>query len=104
MFQSVAGTCLLPPGLALRPGFRPLISQAGFVQIDQATGEKVKVRPTSYAHGVQQTIDAAVAHGFELVEDVEERGVDDESLDKLGARAKKWLGIKVWYGMILKRV
>jgi len=107
VFFAALKSAVVPGGFAVVTNMHPdmgAISQAGFVQIDQATGEKVKVRPTSYAHGVQQTIDAAVAHGFELVEDVEERGVDDESLDKLGARAKKWLGIKVWYGMILKRV
>jgi 2-polyprenyl-3-methyl-5-hydroxy-6-metoxy-1,4-benzoquinol methylase len=75
------------------------ISQAGFV--DPKTGEKI--RPTSYAHRIDDVIAGARLRGFELEGDVLEKGVDEASSDVLGERAKKWAGILVWYGMIFRK-
>ena len=70
------------------------ISQAGFVD----PVRKVKIRPTSYAHTIEETVRAAVDAGLEVVGELKEQGVDEELAGKLGPRAKKWIGVKVWYG------
>jgi SAM-dependent methyltransferase len=70
------------------------ISQAGFVH----PVTKVKIRPTSYAHTVDEVVAAAREAGLELVGDMKETELDDELAEKLGPRAKKWVGVKVWFG------
>jgi len=76
------------------------ISQAGFV--DPKTGEKV--RPKSYAHCIHDVVAEAKKQGFELEADVVERGVDEAGSEVLGGRAKKWIGVLVWYGMIFRKI
>ena len=71
------------------------ISQAGFV--DPKTG--VKIRPQSYAHPVEDVVKGAEKHGFELVGEPLERAVDERTSEALGPRAKKWIGVTVWFGM-----
>jgi SAM-dependent methyltransferase len=80
-------------------------SQAGFVSQDEH-GQTIKVRGTSWVHGMQETVDAAVQAGFEVVGEVEERAAGEEMIQKgvVGERGRKWLGTNVWYGMILRRV
>jgi SAM-dependent methyltransferase len=75
------------------------ISQAGFV--DPKTGEKV--RPKSYAHCIHDVVAEAKKQGFKLEADVLERGVDEAGSEVLGGRAKKWIGVLVWYGMIFRK-
>jgi len=85
------------------------ISQAGFV--DPRTGEKI--RPTSYAHNVRETVEAAVEAGFELVGvggdgdwkegGVKEVCVDEELAIRLGVRGRKWIGVRVWFGGIWRK-
>lgn len=75
------------------------ISQAGFV--DPETG--VKIRPTSYSHTVKDTLEEAKIAGFELVGELKEARVDEEMAEKLGPRAKKWIGVQVWYGGCFRR-
>lgn len=83
------------------------ISQAGFT--DPRTG--VKIRPTSYCHSVPDVLAAARETGFQLVdlvadgkgEGVLERAVDEHLVEVLGPRAKKWIGIKVWFGMLFSK-
>lgn len=83
------------------------ISQAGFT--DPQTG--VKIRPTSYCHSVSEVVKAAEESGFQLVDItgkdgegvVLERGVDEQLAQKLGARAMKWIGRKVWFGMCFRK-
>jgi SAM-dependent methyltransferase len=76
------------------------ISQAGFV--DPKTGEKI--RPTSYAHTVEETIKAAEQAGLEVVGEVSEKGVDESLVQALGPRSRKWVGIKCWYGGLFRKV
>ncbi|KAJ5987331.1 hypothetical protein N7451_011696 [Penicillium sp. IBT 35674x] len=83
------------------------ISQAGFT--DPQTG--VKIRPTSYCHSIPEVLAAAKAAGFQIANLVEgedasvlERAVDENLGEVLGARAKKWVGIKVWFGVCFKKV
>ncbi|KAJ5950480.1 uncharacterized protein N7479_008893 [Penicillium vulpinum] len=93
-----SGAYLLVTNMHAEMGMR---SQAGF------TDERgVKVRPTSYCHDIPDVLAAARGAGFE-VEDVVGagadgvivRGVDGELGDVLGARAKKWVGVRVWFGV-----
>ncbi|KAL6235933.1 hypothetical protein BDW75DRAFT_125271 [Aspergillus navahoensis] len=80
------------------------ISQAGFV--DVASGKKI--RPTSYAHEIGNVIAAAERAGFEVVpldegEVVKERRVEEEMVERLGSRARKWVGVRVWFGVCFRR-
>ncbi|KAI0450465.1 putative methyltransferase [Xylaria acuta] len=81
------------------------ISQAGFV--DTATGEKI--RPTSFAHTVEEVILEARKYGLEVETDEEgtgimERAVDEDMVEKLGLRSGKWVGIRCWFGGIFRKV
>ncbi|KAF7517882.1 hypothetical protein PCG10_000781 [Penicillium crustosum] len=93
-----SGAYLLVTNMHAEMGMR---SQAGF------TDERgVKVRPTSYCHAIPDVLDAAAQAGFEVEEivgagadGVVVRGVNEELGDVLGARAKKWIGVRVWFGV-----
>lgn len=80
------------------------ISQAGFV--DVKTG--IKIRPTSYAHKADDVVAAAKRVGFEVValdeggQRVRERSVDEAMVEGLGERAKKWVGVTVWFGICFR--
>ncbi|KAF2011557.1 S-adenosyl-L-methionine-dependent methyltransferase [Aaosphaeria arxii CBS 175.79] len=75
------------------------MSQAGFVN-----AEGVKVRGDSYVYSVEETIDEARRAGFEVV-NVKERSVEENDMRNgvVGERGWKWVGIRVWYGVILKK-
>jgi hypothetical protein len=97
-----AGAYLLVTNMHAEMGRR---SQAGF------TDERgVKVRPTSYCHAIPDVLDAAAEAGFEVEEVVGAgadgvlvRGVDEQLGDVLGARAKKWVGVRVWFGVCFSK-
>ena len=100
-FQAIS-RILKPGGLALVTNMHSdmgAISQAGFV--DPKTGEKI--RPQSFAHRLDDVIEEAQRQKFEIVGEVLERGVDEKSSEVLGARAKKWIGVKVWFGICLRK-
>ncbi|KAL5381165.1 hypothetical protein DPSP01_007419 [Paraphaeosphaeria sporulosa] len=76
------------------------VSQAGFVN-----AEGLKVRGTSFAHTNSEIEDAAIEAGFDLVilrdhimtkEDVES--------GRVGERGLKWVGVRVWYGLLLRKL
>ena len=93
---------LKPGGLALVTNMHSdmgRMSQAGFV--DPKTGEKV--RPQSYAHTFGDVVEEARKQGFEVVGEVLERTVDEETSEILGVRAKKWVGVKVWFGACFRK-
>jgi cyclopropane fatty-acyl-phospholipid synthase-like methyltransferase len=79
------------------------ISQAGFV--DTATG--TKIRPTSYSHTIEDVLKAAEKAGFDVEEldgeRVHEIKVDEAMVKDLGQRAKKWIGITVWFGICFRK-
>lgn len=75
------------------------ISQAGFV--DPATGEKI--RPTSYAHTLQEVLDQAKQFGLAPLGDIKETAVDETLVEKLGPRSRKWVGITCWFGGVFRR-
>ncbi|KAK5170109.1 uncharacterized protein LTR77_004693 [Saxophila tyrrhenica] len=105
----------------LKPGAHALItnmhsdmgrlSRAGY---KAATGERY--RATSYIYTPQETVEAAAAAGLDLVGEIDEVAVDGRMIDggvldngvrveKGGVRegARKWVGTKVWYGMMLRK-
>ncbi|KAK6066493.1 hypothetical protein SCUP515_10679 [Seiridium cupressi] len=84
------------------------ISQAGFV--DTETGEKI--RPTSYAHTIEDVVREADRWG--LVVDnghdgdigesgLEERAVTDDLVTRLGPRSRKWVGVTCWFGGLFRK-
>jgi len=75
------------------------ISQAGF--IDPQTGEKI--RPASYAHTVPDVEAEAGKYGLEVIEKIQEVCVERDMVSQLGERSVKWIGVKVWFGGILRK-
>ncbi|KUJ09237.1 S-adenosyl-L-methionine-dependent methyltransferase [Mollisia scopiformis] len=77
------------------------MSQAGFV--DPETGEKV--RGTSYVYKVDEVVQEGNKYGFYVVGKVAERQVTEEDIGEarlLGPRGKKWIGVNVWFGMVMR--
>jgi SAM-dependent methyltransferase len=105
-FFSILASFVCPGSLVLLTNMHPDMgskSQAGFVSTNP-DGKAVKVRGTSWVHGVQETVDAAKSAGFDVVGQVGERGIEKEMIGReVGERGAKWIGIKVWYGMILRK-
>ncbi|MCJ1307689.1 hypothetical protein MMC25_001337 [Agyrium rufum] len=75
------------------------ITGAGFK--DPETGEKVLVQ--SYKHTIEATLDVARMYGFEIVGEVREADVTREVAGRFGPRMGKWVGKRIWFGMILRR-
>ncbi|RDW66807.1 S-adenosyl-L-methionine-dependent methyltransferase-22 [Coleophoma crateriformis] len=75
-------------------------SQAGFV--DPESGEKI--RGLSFAHEIEQVLDFSKRLGFLPVGDVVERGIEEKDLGDgvVGERGRKWVGISVWFGLVLR--
>ncbi|KAH8773002.1 S-adenosyl-L-methionine-dependent methyltransferase [Hyaloscypha finlandica] len=75
------------------------ISQAGFV--DEVTGEKI--RGHSFAHEISEAIEEGEKWGFEVVGEVGERAIIEDDLGAVvGERGKKWIGINVWFGFVMR--
>ena len=96
-------TLLLPGGTALVTNMHAdmgRISQAGFVN-----AHGVKVRGSSYVYTVGETAEAARAAGLEVIS-VNEREMRKEDVESgaVGERGWKWVGMKVWYGMVFRKV
>lgn len=103
-FFAGASALLVPGGLLLVTNMHSdmgAISQAGFV--DATTG--TKIRPTSYSHTVEEVVEVARRMDFEVVGDdgVRVKAVDEGMVDVLGPRAKKWVGIKVWFAICFRK-
>lgn len=109
-FFAAAATMMRPGSYLLLTNMHPdmgAISQAGFT--DPQSG--VKIRPTSYCHSIPEVLSEAAKSGL-VVEDlvgaqdiygVLERRVEDYPAEALGERAKKWAGIKVWFGVCFRK-
>lgn len=111
-----AATLLRPGGYLLVTNMHAdmgALSQAGFV--DRVSGKKI--RPArSYSHAVPDVIAAAGRVGFEVVvldgdhhdgrgtvDGVRERSVTEDMVDVLGPRARKWVGVTVWFGVCFRK-
>jgi SAM-dependent methyltransferase len=102
-FFATLAALLAPGGRALVSNMHAdmgAVSAAGFVGADG-----VKVRGTSFAHGVEETVDEARRGGFEVVR-VWERGVCEEDVASgvVGPRGRKWVGWKVWMCFEFRKV
>ncbi|KAF2742060.1 S-adenosyl-L-methionine-dependent methyltransferase [Sporormia fimetaria CBS 119925] len=75
------------------------VSQAGFVN-----AEGVKVRATSFVYTPGEAANEARRAGFEVV-DVRERGMREEDVESgvVGGRGRKWVGVMVWFALVLRR-
>lgn len=109
-FFEAASATMAPGGYLLVTNMHAdmgMRSQAGFT--DPQTG--VKIRPTSYCHSVSEVLAAAAEAGFQMEDivgqegqnGVLERDVDEQLAEKLGVRAKKWVGIRVWFGVCFRK-
>lgn len=74
------------------------VSQAGFVNADG-----VKVRGTSFVYSVEETLNAAREAGLNTLS-VKEREVQNADVQTVGERGRKWIGVKVWYALVLQKV
>ena len=77
------------------------ISQAGFV--DEETGEKI--RGDSYNYEVEEVVAEGKKWGLMLEGSVGEREVREEDIGEgrlLGPRGRKWIGVRVWFGMVMR--
>jgi cyclopropane fatty-acyl-phospholipid synthase-like methyltransferase len=101
-FFTTASKMLKPGGVFLVTNMHSEmggISQAGFM--DPKTGEKI--RPKSYAHRLEDVVRVAEEHGFEVTGELLERAVDERTRELLGSRAKKWIGVTVWFGVCFRK-
>ena len=101
-FNTLA-SLLRPRGLALVTNMHDMmgaVSQAGFVN-----AQGVKVRGSSFAHSVRDTVQAARTAGFEVLS-VKERELWNEDVESgiVGERGWKWIGFKVWFGVVVRKV
>ncbi|KAH7371262.1 S-adenosyl-L-methionine-dependent methyltransferase [Pyrenochaeta sp. MPI-SDFR-AT-0127] len=102
-YFSTLSSLLQPNGIALVTNMHAdmgRVSQAGFIN-----AEGVKVRGSSFAFTVEETVAEARKAGFEIVS-VKERSMTKEDVESglVGERGWKWVGINVWYGMVLRKV
>ena len=77
------------------------LGQAGFV--DETSG--VKVRGQSFVYEIEEVLEEGKRWGFEVVGKVQERGVKEENVGEgrvVGERGRKWIGVKCWFGMVLR--
>lgn len=100
-FEAVS-TILQPGGLLLLTNMHSdmgKITQAGFK--DPETGKRI--RPTSYAHAIDDIVLEGEKQSFEVVYPFRERSLMDKDLEILSPRAAKYVGVRVWYGGILRK-
>lgn len=102
-YFSTLAALTLPNGLALVTNMHHDMgakSQAGFVN-----AQGVKVRGSSYAHTVVDTVIAAQKAEFEVVS-YKEREMTKEDVESgaVGERGWKWVGIKVWYSVLVRKL
>lgn len=102
-YFSTLAAILAPAGTALVTNMHAEMgsrSQAGFVN-----AQGVKVRGESYVYTLQDTVQAARDAGLEVVQ-VKERSVGEEDVRSgvVGGRGKKWVGCKVWFGVVVTKV
>ena len=100
-FFTVASRLLKPGGFMIITNMHSdmgKISRAGFVN-----SEGVKVRPTdSIPHTIEEVRKSAEYFNFQVL-DVAEKEIVEEDVTALGVRSKKWVGVKCWFGMVLRQ-
>ena len=101
-YFATLSSLLVPNGLAVVTNMHAdmgRVSQAGFIN-----AQGVKIRGSSFAHTVEETVDEAKKAGFTVIK-VKERMMSKEDMEsgKVGERGWKWVGVNVWYGMLLQK-
>ncbi|KAF2762861.1 S-adenosyl-L-methionine-dependent methyltransferase [Pseudovirgaria hyperparasitica] len=90
----VLSSLLRPGGYALVTNMHKemgMQTQAGFNATDGT-----KIRGTSWAHGLPETIRAAHKEGLELVGNARERSVEESMIgNQVGERGRKWIGVNI---------
>ncbi|KAL8668878.1 MAG: hypothetical protein Q9168_006510 [Polycauliona sp. 1 TL-2023] len=99
-FFTLCWKLLRPGGLLLCTNWHPAMGHVDQVlSADPVAGRLVA--PSNYAYTIQEVLSCAVSCGFtELVPPLD-RMVGASDLERLGDGAMDWLGINVWYGVIL---
>lgn len=84
---------------AMHPNMYRAGSQAGFI-IDETTGDKLC--GISFDHSIEQIIETAAKSNLILI-NYSGKGVENvEHAEKLGSRAKKWIGINIHASFLFK--
>ena len=101
-YFATLSSLLIPNGMALVTNMHAdmgRVSQAGFVD-----AQGVKIRGSSFAFTVQETVDEAKKAGFAVIR-LKERMMIAEDIEsgKVGERGRKWVGTNVWYGLLLQK-
>lgn len=102
-FFATLSTLLAPGGTALVTNMHSEMgaqSQAGFVNADG-----VKVRGESFVYTLAETMRGAEEAGLRILA-VRERSVGEGDVRSgvVGARGRKWVGCRVWFGVVVGRV
>jgi SAM-dependent methyltransferase len=102
-FFTTLSTLLAPGGTALVTNMHAEMgsrSSAGFVN-----AEGIKVRGESYVYTLSETVAASEKAGLRVLS-ARERSVsrNDVETGVVGKRGKKWVGWKVWFGIVVRKV
>lgn len=102
-FFGLLSGLLKPDGVALVTNMHAdmgRVTQAGY---KTETGERIKGQ--SFAHTVEESVHAAQEAGLVIMGEVRQATVDEGMMrdGHVGKRGKKWLGVNVWYGFIIRK-
>lgn len=95
---------LKPGGFGLVTNMHPDMGAKSVAGFDDEKG--VRLRGTSFVHGFEETVEAAKAVGMEVVGEVVEVTVSEDMLRSgaVGERGRKWIGTKVGYGFLFRKM
>lgn len=101
-FASLA-SLLRTGGYALVTNMHPEMGRTTKAGYKTASGERVK--GDSFVHEVGESVAAAKRAGLEIVGEVGERAVEETMLGRgeVGQRGSKWVGVKVWFGFVVRK-
>ncbi|KAF3037206.1 hypothetical protein E8E12_003723 [Didymella heteroderae] len=102
-FFTTISSLLAPDGTALVTNMHSEMgsrSQAGFVN-----AEGVKVRGESYVYTLAETVQSAEGAGLRVLQ-ARERSVAEGDVRSgvVGKRGVKWVGCKVWFGVVVRKM
>ena len=107
-YFTVLSSLLTPGGYALVTNMHNEMGSVTRAGYKTESGERVK--GSSYVHTVESTVRAAGEAGLDVVDaaigqDGSIPGVCEvaPSEGMVGPRGEKWIGVKIWYGMMLRR-
>lgn len=103
VFFTTLATLLKPGGYLLVTNMHPEMGSTTKAGYKTESGERVK--GDSYAHSVEASARAARDAGLEVIGKVKETAVDKTMVARgdVGERGKKWVGVRVWYGFLVRK-